>query len=254
MVGLYWRFAEGKNGAALFCSGVLISEYWVATAAHCESGILYNRAFLGAEMGGNGVEIEIEKIIKPRQNGPRHFRYNRDIAFVKLRTPAPVGSKFVRVNIDYSPLGGKATVAGYGAKSRGRNGHFAPLDEILHKTEVSMVPFEECKKKYASLRQPVWLSRKMTCAGRAGAGPCDSDSGGPLLKYDNMRRPVLVGIVSANVECGGSTPTIFTRTVVYLRYMRKNNIPFHEGPKSLPNLESRFSVDKMDVVPTLKSS
>ena len=233
MVGLYYKFAEGKNGAVLFCSGVLISRYWVATAAHCNSGIGYNRAFVGANMAGNGVQIRIEKIFAPIQTGPRHFRYNHDIAFIKLSEPAPEVSKFVRVNVDPSPLDGDAIVAGYGANTPGRNGGLPPLDEILRETEVSIMPLEECREHYAKLRLPVRLSRKMTCAGKAGAGPCNSDSGGPLLKFDNMGRPVLVGLVSAAVKCGGDTPTIFTRTVSYLNFMKNNNILFEGGPKTL---------------------
>ena len=233
MVGLYYKFAEGKNGAVLFCSGVLISRYWVATAAHCDAGIGYNWAFVGANMAGNGVQIRVQKIFKPKQTGRRHYRYNRDVAFVRLSEPAPKGSKFVRVNVDSSRLDGDATVAGYGASTPGRNGGLPPLDEILRETRVSMVPLKECRKHYAKLRLPMRLSWRMTCAGRVGAGPCNSDSGGPLLKYDNRGRPVLVGLVSAAIKCGGKTPTIFTRTVGYLKFMRRNNIPFEKGPKSM---------------------
>ena len=48
----------------------------------------------------------------------------------------------------------------------------------------------------------------MICTGTEGKGPCDWDSGGPLVDDQGY----LVGIVSWGAECAKGYPAVFTET------------------------------------------
>jgi len=90
-------------------------------------------------------------------------------------------------------------VSGWGATSSG-----AWLSAQLQEKEVTIVYFNDCKYLYEGIGNPV--TDRMLCASGEFGGPCQGDSGDPLL-YDNE----LIGMMSWSFGCGdGKFPAVYT--------------------------------------------
>jgi trypsin len=66
------------------------------------------------------------------------------------------------------------------------------------------VYFNECKYLYEGIGNPI--TERMLCAGSPSGGPCQGDTGNPLV-YNNK----LIGMMSWSFGCGGGNfPTVYT--------------------------------------------
>lgn len=200
------------------CSGTLISEWHVVSAAHC--GIdTFSTVFLGGTQGNpsDGMRFGIASVsTHPRfatSNTERRFRY--DIAVITLVARAPSSLRHMRVNVNTSVPIDRSVVraAGYGILRH--EGSFSNPSAKLHAVDVPVVPEATCERVYGERNLNVNYDFQV-CAGYYGRGGCDScqgDSGGPLFQYDADDNPVLVGIVSFGVECAtASFPGVYVRT------------------------------------------
>lgn len=95
--------------------------------------------------------------------------------------------------------GNSATVFGWGARIIG-----TWFTKFLTNQTLTIVYFNECKYSYESVGNPV--TERMFCAGLVGGGPCQGDSGDPLI-YGNR----LIGMMSWSYGCGERRfPAVFT--------------------------------------------
>lgn len=209
---------------AIFCSGTIIADRWVLTAAHCRlrPG---DKAFVSGLKGFSGAERSVSEVkIHPqfdtsKMNGPF------DVALVRLSgepvseaVPVTINSKAsLPAEMSY------VRVAGYGRISE----NFAAAEPpALRTVDLPVVPIDQCADSYGSgmVELPLPLNRDVqVCAGYSD-GACDAcqgDSGGPVTVYDAAGSPVLVGVVSFGMGCArGGIPGVYTRVAPFVQWIQ----------------------------------
>jgi len=193
-----------------FCGGALLERDVVLTAAHCVEG--YRADDIDVVVGAARVN--------PRRGGQWrsaseivvHHRYFRadgyDIALIILNRPVRLGRRtqtIDRATRSEMRAANTATVAGWGAVSE--NGQ--ALSRRLLETDLALVSDRSCNRSLAAEDEFI-IPRRELCAGGDGADSCYGDSGGPLVIRGRNGEPKIVGIVSWGIECGGTTPGMYS--------------------------------------------
>ncbi|XP_023943914.2 coagulation factor IX [Bicyclus anynana] len=192
------------------CGGVLISKWFVATAAHCVSRARPRdiAVWLGALDTAAGTNTArklgvVQKILHPlfqfRMTQPDRY----DIALLKLSRPVMYTSHILPIclpDTDIELRGKSGVIAGWG-KTDASNGHTGT--NILRSATVPILSTEQCIKWHQSKQILVEIHSEMICAGHSDGhqDACLGDSGGPLIVLDGGRY-YLVGITSAGFGCG----------------------------------------------------
>lgn len=238
-----WVVTIYKNGI-FHCSGVIINELWIISAAHCvdkywmyyyeiQAGVLrrfsfapqtqrrwvthaiphpdYNKSTLQND-------ISLLKLSSP-------FRYNRYVRPICLPSESTAGSDYS--NAPYP--GTKCTVVGWGATaehSPDRESIFSFRDfakssasyftaDHLREVQVPVLPV--CK--YEEDRET-----NAICAGfmDGGRDACQGDSGGPFmcLNPNHPHQWYLAGVVSHGEGCARpNEPGVYTRVSMYMEWI-----------------------------------
>ncbi|CAH2238010.1 jg10333 [Pararge aegeria aegeria] len=192
------------------CGGVLISKWFVATAAHCVSRARPRdiAVWLGALDTTAGLNTArklgvVQKILHPlfqfRMTQPDRY----DIALLKLTRPITYTTHILPICLPDSDIelrGKSGVIAGWG-KTDASNGHTGT--NLLRSATVPILSTEQCINWHQSKQILVEIHSEMICAGHSDGhqDACLGDSGGPLIVLDSGRY-YLVGITSAGFGCG----------------------------------------------------
>ncbi|XP_063840093.1 trypsin 3A1-like [Scylla paramamosain] len=212
-----WIVAFYYSGK-LYCSGSLVNDRYIITAAHCVRRVAKHKITL--IFGSHNKTIQEEKGRQVRKidsvwyhpSFQRHT-YNNDLGIIKLDVPVEI-TKFVRPiclpsNSQETYEGSMGIVAGWGRTDESGNS-----SDVLRYVKVPIMTNTECKtKKY----RPREITENMMCAGYdAGKiDACQGDSGGPLM-YKNGSRIELIGVVSWGEGCARpGYPGVYTRISMY---------------------------------------
>jgi transmembrane serine protease 9 len=94
--------------------------------------------------------------------------------------------------------------------------------------KLPIVQTDTCKQAF---KREVNIGEQQMCVGGVlGKDSCSGDSGGPLMKVEDVDGPpryYLIGIVSFGVRnCGGTTvPAIYTKVSEYITWILDNISP-----------------------------
>jgi len=213
------------NETNIICSGSIISQNLIITAAHCFSVPFqdFHVVFKHADQPESFYEIK-NVFIHPgfSVNSKKH-----DVAIVELFHETNVRNtlKIYNQKSCYEPLenvGNKLTIAGYGVASMSpedfRRNHLEEL--YLNTGSVGIVNPEKYKRIEIDPETMLLALGKDKAPDGTLTDSCVGDSGGPLFSAD---KEVLVGIVSWGISCGNEDlPGVYTRVSASLDWIRQN--------------------------------
>ncbi|XP_034178491.2 transmembrane serine protease filzig [Osmia lignaria lignaria] len=203
------------------CGGVLITDKYVITAAHCQPGFLATLVAVFGEFDLSGeleskrsVTRNVRRVIVNRGYNPTTFE--SDLALLELESPIQFDVHIVPIcmpddGIDFT--GRMATVTGWG-----RLKYNGGVPSVLQEVQVPIIKNSVCQEMFQTGGHSKLILDSFLCAGYATGqkDSCEGDSGGPLVMQRPDGRWFLVGTVSHGITCAAPyLPGVYMRTTYF---------------------------------------
>ncbi|XKL65412.1 hypothetical protein PGB90_008832 [Kerria lacca] len=208
------------------CGGVLITNKYVITAAHCQPGFLANLVAVFGEYDISGeveskrsVSKNVRRVIVHRQYDAATFE--NDIALLELESPIQFDSHIVPICMpedDEDFTGRMATVTGWGRLKYGGG-----VPSILQEVQVPVIENRVCQEMFQTAGHSKVILSSFLCAGYANGqrDSCEGDSGGPLMVERGDGHWTLVATVSHGIKCAAPyLPGVYMRTTYYKPWLQ----------------------------------
>ncbi len=236
---------EARIEPISLCGGAYLGAGWVVTAAHCVADIRAREEIGFAVDIGGGDLAEQERLVFGVNRILIHRDFHRfsipenDIALIELDM-IPEGVKPVRI-ADATLLNrltrAKASAIAIGRGRRNRPPQHSNAIDVpqlttkLFKTELTLSSRAECNRRFNAYRDAAQdntlprnpVGESMMCAGRldGSSGPCNGDSGGPLLVWADSGYAV-VGLTSWGINCAyPGVDDVFTNATYFSKDIEK---------------------------------
>ncbi|XP_041779302.1 transmembrane protease serine 9-like [Anopheles merus] len=241
------------------CSGSLIAENFILTAAHCtqDEGVEPTVVRMGdldlysAKDDRYAQQVEIAEII-------RHPEFNfssayHDIALLRLKKSVTV-TDFVTPACLYtndSLTFDKLQAAGWD--------FYAEVSPPILTTPLNPINQDRCKFWYRDNKEAFrkGINRMLMCAGDEQLKSCPSDTGGPLqvkLLSSSRYTPFVVGVSALGVPCGATTPGVYAKVPHYILWIEAVTKLVYHPPECVIRHISRRELDTSLVAPELKTT
>ncbi|XP_043794945.1 serine protease filzig [Apis laboriosa] len=208
------------------CGGVLITDKYVITAAHCQPGFLATLVAVFGEFDLSGeleakrsITRNVRRVIVNRGYNPTTFE--SDLALLELESPIQFDVHIVPIcmpddGIDFT--GRMATVTGWG-----RLKYNGGVPSVLQEVQVPIIKNSVCQEMFQTAGHSKLILDSFLCAGYANGqkDSCEGDSGGPLVMQRPDGRWFLVGTVSHGITCAAPyLPGVYMRTTYFKPWLQ----------------------------------
>uniref|UniRef100_A0A8C5MSX5 Coagulation factor X n=1 Tax=Leptobrachium leishanense TaxID=445787 RepID=A0A8C5MSX5_9ANUR len=207
------------------CSGSLISNRWVLSAAHCFEAVNPHHVTVGDYDKFRRDQDEQKIAVLKFFSHPHYFaeHYDHDIALLYLRSPVIFNEYARPICLPTPSLGRLLTqegeigqVSGWGATR-----YMGPSSRFLLRVRLPIVKQEDCIASTAKM-----FTGNMFCAGYRTEvkDSCQGDSGGPFaVAY--RQTWYLVGVVSWGEKCASEGKFgVYTRVANYIPWIKETII------------------------------
>ncbi|KAF5293940.1 hypothetical protein FQA39_LY13645 [Lamprigera yunnana] len=236
-------YKEGE-GVKFKCSGTIINDRYILTAAHC---VQESEKPIIVRLGEHNLEteedcqptylpngqisvcappvqdIEIAEIIPHPQFSLTER--NNDIALLRLVSPIntsvesakPICLPLTSASYNRTFVNQNFIVTGWGVTET------LKTSVDLLKVELPILNIADCQNTYRLLKVDISEDKQFCVGGQMKKDSCNGDSGGPLqniVAFENDIRFVQYGIVSYGPKfCGKGLPAIYTRVDHYINWI-----------------------------------
>ncbi|XP_011252863.2 chymotrypsin-2-like [Camponotus floridanus] len=215
------------------CSGVLINDRYVLSAAHCICNLIDEpseelNVLIGSVDYKKG-EIHTVKSVKchPDYVYGADSSWVADLAVIMLAEKVHLSSHVKPISLATynTTFGERAIISGWG-----RTRLLSWLSQYLQKLSVSIIDNKACQKYYKDI---TILSSQICTLERKNVGACKGDSGSPLV-YNNK----LIGIFSWTKSCAIGFPDVFTRISYFTDFITQAMLDLDQSNEAIVNKQN----------------
>ncbi|CAL8109478.1 unnamed protein product [Orchesella dallaii] len=230
-----------KTKIGHFCSGFVVKENLLISAAHCffenpyldyTSDRSVDLTSLNVTIGEYSLKNENEstEIVTTLKQIHLHPKYDpiqkeNDIAIIEITESIAKAPEVIPVclpNEEYKSKltrGTVATVAGWGKLNHNQDyPDWKQNVDQLNKVDVKIWDRDACVTKYKDFQE--FPKESFLCAGEKGKESCMGDSGSPLMHLNSEGRWTAIGIVANGNKCGEhGRPGIYTMVSDFLPFI-----------------------------------